>query len=142
MACRSWSWNTSPAADWTGSLTAPPWPPGRAAHLVEQLADAMAEAHRLGVVHRDLKPGNVLLAIDGTPKITDFGLAKMLDTESALTRTDLVMGSPSYMAPEQAEGHAQQAGPAADLYALGAILYELLTGRPPFRGATALETLD
>jgi WD40 repeat protein len=122
-------------------LDGTPWPPRRAARLVEQLAGAMAEAHRLGVVHRDLKPANVLLAADGTPKITDFGLAKMVGSESGLTRTELVMGSPSYMAPEQAEGHAQQAGPAADLYALGAILYELLTGRPPFRGATALETL-
>ena len=102
----------------------------------------MAEAHRLGVVHRDLKPANVLLAADGTPKITDFGLAKMLDSESGLTRTDLILGSPSYMAPEQAEGHAREAGPAVDVYALGTILYELLTGRPPFRGATALETLE
>jgi WD40 repeat protein len=123
-------------------LDGTPWPPERAAHLVEQLAGAMAEAHRLGVVHRDLKPSNVLLGADGTPKITDFGLAKMLDSESGLTGTELVMGSPSYMAPEQAEGRARQAGPAADVYALGAILYELVTGRPPFRGATALETLD
>jgi WD40 repeat protein/Tfp pilus assembly protein PilF len=123
-------------------LDGTPWAPRRAAGLVEQLARAMAEAHRLGVVHRDLKPANVLLAGDGTPKITDFGLAKMLDSESALTRTDLVMGSPSYMAPEQAGGQARQAGPAADIYALGAILFELLTGRPPFRGATAMETLE
>jgi tRNA A-37 threonylcarbamoyl transferase component Bud32 len=123
-------------------LDGTPWPPQRAARLVEQLARAMAEAHRLGVVHRDLKPSNVLLAADGTPKITDFGLAKMLDSESGLTRTELVLGSPSYMAPEQACGQARQASPAADIYALGAILYELLTGRPPFRGATALETLD
>jgi WD40 repeat protein len=123
-------------------LDGTPWPPGRAALLVEQLARAIVEAHRLGVVHRDLKPANVLLAADGTPKITDFGLAKMLDSESALTRTELVMGSPSYMAPEQAGGQSRQAGPAADIYALGAVLYELLTGRPPFRGATAMETLE
>jgi WD40 repeat protein/Tfp pilus assembly protein PilF/tRNA A-37 threonylcarbamoyl transferase component Bud32 len=123
-------------------LDGTPWPPRRAAGLVEQLARAMAEAHRLGVLHRDLKPANVLVAADGRPKITDFGLAKLLDSESGLTGTELVMGSPSYMAPEQAEGHARQAGPAVDVYALGAILYELLTGRPPFRGATALETLD
>jgi WD40 repeat protein/tRNA A-37 threonylcarbamoyl transferase component Bud32 len=123
-------------------LDGTPWPPRRAAGLVEQLARAMAEAHHLGVVHRDLKPANVLLAADGTPKITDFGLAKMLDSESGLTRTDLVMGSPSYMAPEQAGGHAREAGPAVDVYALGAILYELLTGRPPFRGATAMETME
>jgi eukaryotic-like serine/threonine-protein kinase len=119
-----------------------PWPPQRAAHLVEQLAGAIAEAHRLGVVHRDLKPANVLLADDGTPKIADFGLAKMLDSESGLTQSDLILGSPSYMAPEQAEGRSQKVGPAADIYALGAILYELLVGRPPFRGATVLETLD
>ena len=101
----------------------------------------MAEVHRLGVVHRDLKPGNILLAADGTPKIADFGLARSLDAESGLTRTEAVLGSPSYMAPELAEGRARQAGPAADVYALGAILYQLLTGRPPFRAATPLDTL-
>src|SRR5262249_34943285 len=115
-----------------------PWTPRRAARLAEQLARGIAEAHRLGIVHRDLKPGNGLLAGDGTAKISDFGLAKALESESGLTRTESAMGSPSYMAPEQAEGRARQAGPAADIYALGAILYELLTGRPPFRGATAL----
>ena len=99
-------------------------------------------AHRLGIVHRDLKPANVLLAADGTPKVTDFGLAKSLGTDSGLTATDSIMGSPGYMAPEQAEGQAKQVGPLADVYALGAILYELLTGRPPFRGATILETLE
>src|SRR5262249_36483271 len=119
-----------------------PWTPKRAARLVEQLARGIAEAHRLGIVHRDLKPGNVLLAGDGSPKITDFGLAKALGSESGLTRTESILGSPSYMAPEQAEGRARQAGPAADIYAVGVILYELLTGRPPFRGATPLETLE
>jgi WD40 repeat protein/tRNA A-37 threonylcarbamoyl transferase component Bud32 len=119
-----------------------PWPPREAACLVETLARAIAEAHRLGIVHRDLKPANVLLAADGTPKITDFGLAKMLDTESGLTRTETVMGTPSYMAPEQALGRAREAGPAADVYALGAIFYELLAGRPPFKAATAIETLE
>ena len=102
----------------------------------------MAEAHRQGVVHRDLKPANVLLTPDGTPKVTDFGLAKQLDVESGLTQTGSVLGTPSYMAPEQAEGKTREIGPAADVYALGAILYELLTGRPPFRGATVLETLQ
>ena len=102
----------------------------------------MAEAHRQGIVHRDLKPGNILLTPDGTPKVADFGLAKLLNVESGLTRTDSVLGSPSYMAPEQAEGKTKEVGPAADVYALGAILYELLTGRPPFRGATVLETLE
>ena len=102
----------------------------------------MAEAHRQGVVHRDLKPANILLTPEGVPKVADFGLAKLLDVESGLTRTDSVLGSPSYMAPEQAEGKTKDVGPAADVYALGAILYELLTGRPPFRGATVLETLQ
>ena len=123
-------------------LDGTPWPPTRAARLAEQLARGIAEAHRLGIVHRDLKPANVLLAADGTPKVSDFGLAKMLDSQSALTRSESVMGSPSYMAPEQAQGRAKEAGAAVDVYAVGAILYELLTGRPPFRGTTALETLE
>jgi WD40 repeat protein/tRNA A-37 threonylcarbamoyl transferase component Bud32 len=129
-----------------GSLAArldgTPRPPRQAARLVETLAGAMAEAHRQGVVHRDLKPGNILLTPDGVPKVADFGLAKLLNVESGLTRTDSILGSPSYMAPEQAEGKTKDVGPAADIYALGAILYELLTGRPPFRGATVLETLE
>lgn len=123
-------------------LDGTPWPPQRAAEMVEALARGVVEAHRLGIIHRDLKPGNVLLAGDGTPKITDFGLAKSLTMDSGLTATDAIMGSPGYMAPEQAEGHAKQVGPLADVYALGAILYELLTGRPPFRAATVLETLE
>ena len=123
-------------------LDGTPWPAKRATRLAEQVAMAIAEAHRRGIVHRDLKPSNVLLAADGTPKVGDFGLAKKLDAESALTRTDSVMGSPSYMAPEQAQGRAKEAGAAVDVYAVGAILYELLTGRPPFRGTTALETIE
>src|SRR5262249_13958266 len=122
-------------------LDGTPWPPRRAAGLVEALARGVAEAHRLGVVHRDLKPANVLLAADGAPKLTDFGLAKSLATDSGLTRTDTIMGSPSYMAPEQAKGRSKEVGPLADVYALGAMLYELLTGRPPFRGSTVTETL-
>ena len=92
-------------------LNGTPWPARRAAELIEPLARGVAEAHRLGIVHRDLKPGNVLLAADGTPKLTDFGLAKSLDSDSGLTRTDSIMGSPGYMAPEQAEGKTQHAGP-------------------------------
>jgi serine/threonine-protein kinase len=123
-------------------LDGTPWPAREAARVVETLARVMQEVHRLAIVHRDLKPANVLLTGDGRPKIADFGLAKWLDVESGLTRTDHVVGSPSYMAPEQAEGKAGAVGPAADVYALGAILYELLTGGPPFRAATALETLE
>jgi WD40 repeat protein len=122
-------------------LDGTPRAPREAARLVETVARAMAEAHRQGVVHRDLKPGNILLTPEGVPKVADFGLAKLLNTDSGITRTDSILGSPSYMAPEQAEGKAKQVGPLADVYALGAILYELLTGRPPFRGATVLETL-
>ncbi len=123
-------------------LNGTPWPARRAAELIESLARGVAEAHSQGIVHRDLKPGNVLLAADGTPKITDFGLAKSLAEDSGLTRTDSIMGSPGYMSPEQAEGKTRQVGPLADIYALGVILYELLTGGPPFRGTTALEILD
>src|SRR5262249_2472349 len=94
--------------------------------------------HEREIVHRDLKPGNVLLTPDGTPKITDFGLAKRLDDDTGQTRTGMVMGTPSYMAPEQAAGKVHEIGPATDIWALGAILYELLTGRPPFTGESAI----
>jgi WD40 repeat protein/tRNA A-37 threonylcarbamoyl transferase component Bud32 len=117
-----------------------PLPPREAARLAETLARAMHAAHEAGVVHRDLKPANVLLAKDGTPKITDFGLAKKLG-EVGQTATGAVMGTPSYMAPEQAGGKSADIGPLADVYALGAILYECLTGRPPFKAATALDTI-
>jgi WD40 repeat protein len=129
-----------------GSLAAAikgtPWPAGRAAQLMEILARAVEHAHRQGIVHRDLKPANVLLTKDGQPKITDFGLAKLLvGGGGTLTETGAIMGTPSYMAPEQAAGQNKEIGPATDVYALGAILYELLTGRPPFKAATAIETL-
>jgi WD40 repeat protein/tetratricopeptide (TPR) repeat protein len=117
-----------------------PLPSAEAAALVETLARAMQTAHDKGIVHRDLKPANVLLAEDGTPKITDFGLAKKLD-EASNTASGAVLGTPSYMAPEQAGGRTAEIGPATDVYALGAILYECLTGRPPFRAPTALDTL-
>ena len=123
-------------------LNGTPWPARRAAELVEAIARGAAEAHRLGIVHRDLKPSNVLMADGATPKITDFGLAKWLNLDSGLTRTESILGSPSYMAPEQAEGHSREVGPLSDVYALGAILYELLTGRPPFKAATVLQTLE
>lgn len=116
--------------------------PTEAAGLVETLAQAMHFAHCRNVVHRDLKPANVLLTAEGLPKVTDFGLARQLDADSSQTRTGVVMGTPSYMAPEQASGQTHAAGPAADVYALGAILYVMLTGQPPFKGATSLETLD
>ncbi len=119
-----------------------PQPVDEAARIVEVLARAMDVAHQHKVIHRDLKPGNVLVAADGTVKITDFGLVKRLEGDSGQTRSGSILGTPSYMAPEQARGENQTVGPAADQYALGAILYELLTGRPPFQGTSALDTLD
>jgi WD40 repeat protein len=121
-------------------LSGTPLPPRPAAALVEQLAQAVDAAHRKGVIHRDLKPANVLLAEDGTPKITDFGLARKLD-EAGQTQSGAIMGTPSYMAPEQAGESSKTIGPSADVYALGAILYECLTGRPPFKAATPLDTV-
>jgi eukaryotic-like serine/threonine-protein kinase len=119
-----------------------PQPPRAAAAMVMELCHAMSVAHAAGIIHRDLKPGNVLLTLDGKPKITDFGLAKQLEGDSEQTRTGAIMGSPSYMAPEQAWGQTHEIGPLSDQYSLGAILYEMLVGRPPFQGATTLETLD
>ncbi len=112
-----------------------------AARIVEVMAHAIDVAHRHGIVHRDIKPANVLLAPDGMLKIADFGLVKRLESDSGQTREGSILGSPSYMAPEQTIG-AEKAGPAADQYALGATLYEMLTGRPPFRGTSVLDTLD
>lgn len=122
-------------------LAADPLPLRDAAVLVETLARAMQVAHARNVIHRDLKPANVLLAADGTPKITDFGLARQLDNDSGQTHAGAVIGTPSYMAPEQAGGGAREAGPSVDVYALGAILYECISGQPPFRGNSVAETL-
>jgi WD40 repeat protein/serine/threonine protein kinase len=143
-----------------------PLRPREAAQLVETLARAMHAAHERGIVHRDLKPGNILLAVASTqrstirtmadasvsltmdhvplttvPKISDFGLAKQVHTDSGTTRTGEIVGTPSYMAPEQAVGNTKAVGPAVDVYALGAILYETLTGRPPFKAPTAVATI-
>ena len=117
-----------------------PQPAKASALLLATLARAIHAAHQAGIIHRDLKPSNVLFGSDGTPKITDFGLAKRLE-EEGYTETGQVLGSPSYIPPEQAQGRAKEVGPAADVYALGAILYEMLTGRPPFKGTTPVETV-
>jgi len=111
-----------------------------AARMMSTLARAIQAAHQAGIVHRDLKPGNILLTNEGMPKISDFGLASCFAEEPSLTLDGTRLGTPSYMSPEQAQGLDTATGPRVDIYALGAILYEMLTGKPPFRGATALET--
>ncbi|MGA2255843.1 MAG: serine/threonine-protein kinase [Thermoguttaceae bacterium] len=119
-----------------------PLPPKEAAELVSVLAEAVEYAHRQGVIHRDIKPSNILIDCKGRPRITDFGLAKRVDSGSDFTATGQVLGTPSYMPPEQAAGQINAVGPAADVYALGALLYTALTGRPPFQAATSLETMQ
>jgi tetratricopeptide (TPR) repeat protein len=137
-----------PGGSLADRLRGQPQLPADAARLTEALARAVHCAHEKGIVHRDLKPANVLLVEgpetplgDCTAKVTDFGLARRVGVGSGQTQSGAVMGTPSYMAPEQAKGLGKEAGPPADVYALGAILYELLTGRPPFRGATPTDTL-
>ncbi len=119
-----------------------PLPPGEAAELVATVAEAVEYAHRQGVIHRDIKPSNILLDKHSRPRVTDFGLAKRLDGDSQLTTTGQILGTPSYMAPEQAAGEITSVGPAADVYAFGALLYAALTGRPPFQAATPHQTMQ
>jgi WD40 repeat protein len=130
-----------PGGSLADKLDGRPLPPAEASHLVEQIACAVQVAHEKGIIHRDLKPGNVLLTLDGQPKITDFGLAKRIEAGPGLTQSGAVVGTPSYMAPEQAKGQREQIASTTDVYSLGAILYECLTGRPPFVAATSYETI-
>ncbi len=123
------------------TLDGQPLPAAKAAALLKTIAEAVHFAHQRGTLHRDLKPQNILIDVAGQPRITDFGLAKRLEGNASLTQTGAAMGSPSFMPPEQATGQHHQVGPQSDVYALGAILYQLLTGKPPFAGSTPLETM-
>ncbi len=127
-----------PGASLAGKVKEGPLPQHEAAEVVRKIAQAVQYAHERGIIHRDLKPHNVLLDEQGEPKVTDFGLAKQVKGDSGLTATGAIMGTPSYMPPEQAAGK-REVGPAADVYALGAILYHLLTGRPPFQAVNQLD---
>jgi serine/threonine protein kinase/tetratricopeptide (TPR) repeat protein len=118
-----------------------PMPIRHAAELIAKLARTVHYAHEHGILHRDIKPGNILLDAKGEPHLTDFGLARLVETESTVTRTLEVLGTPSYMAPEQAVGNNAHVGGATDIYGLGAVLYQLLTGHPPFAGGTTFETV-
>jgi serine/threonine protein kinase/Tfp pilus assembly protein PilF len=113
----------------------------QAAELIAKMARTVHYAHEHGIVHRDIKPGNILLDVKGEPHLTDFGLARLVETESAMTRTMEVLGTPSYMAPEQAVGNNAQFTSATDVYGLGAVLYQLLTDHPPFAGGTTFDTI-
>jgi serine/threonine-protein kinase len=122
-------------------LAAGPMDPEAAADCAAKIARAVHHLHQQGIVHRDLKPSNILIDARGEPHVTDFGLAKTLIGDSQLTHTGAIVGTPSYMAPEQAAGRGAEVGPHSDVYSLGALLYDMLTGRPPFREATPLDTL-
>jgi hypothetical protein len=118
-----------------------PLPQRQAAEIIREVAEAVAYAHRRGVVHRDIKPANILLDAQGRPRVTDFGLAKRTEVDSSLTQSGAILGTPSYMSPEQAEGGPDRIGPSTDIYSLGATLYCLLTGHPPFQAASVADTL-
>src|SRR6266516_1048288 len=113
----------------------------RAAELIAKVARTVHYAHEHHILHRDIKPGNILLDRQGEPHLTDFGLARLVETESTITRTMEVLGTPSYMAPEQAVGNDAAITSATDVYGLGAVFYQLLTGHPPFAGGTTFETI-
>src|SRR5213596_2156825 len=118
-----------------------PMPVRQATELIVNVARTVHYAHEHGILHRDIKPGNILLDAKGEPHLTDFGLARLVETESTVTRTMEVLGTPSYMAPEQAVGNNASVTSATDIYGLGAVLYQLLTGHPPFAGGTTYETV-
>ncbi len=118
-----------------------PLSPRRAAKLLVKIARTVQFAHEHGILHRDIKPGNILLDKEGEPHLTDFGLARLLEQKSTITHSSDVLGTPSYMSPEQATGRAKELTPAADVYALGAVFYHMLTGQPPFAGNTTYETI-
>ena len=118
-----------------------PMPIRRAVELIAKVARTVHYAHEHGILHRDIKPGNILLDAKGEPHLTDFGLARLVETESTVTRTLEVLGTPSYMAPEQAVGNNEALSSVTDVYGLGAVLYQLLTGHPPFAGGTTYETI-
>jgi serine/threonine-protein kinase len=122
-------------------IRAHPLPAENAARYLKTTAEAVHYAHRQGFLHRDLKPSNILVDETNQPRITDFGLAKRMESDSRLTITGSVLGTPSYMSPEQAAGKSDQVGPASEVYSLGTILYELLIGRPPFQAATPMDTV-